>query len=176
MSLEGMTSDQVEALANLAKSIADNPKTRLKFQSLVKEAHPDANTPELDSALAMRELASKHDKTREEFEAYKAQQEARENEMREWAEVVGSGVCKYDDIAAISQFMADNGIANKAFGAKSWSQSKTLAEPSSAATRTFEMPGDFISRWKTQGSKGLNQMARDEALSALQDFRMGKAV
>jgi len=176
MSLEGMTADQIEALANLTKSLSENPKTRLKLQALVKEAHPDASTPELDGALAMRELAVKQEEVQKEFEQYKAEQEARQKEMQEWAEVVGAGDCKYEDIPQITEFMTSNGIMNKKFGAKSWSQSKALAEPSSVNVRSFEMPSSFIDKFKNGGSKGLNQMARDEAMLALQEFRAGKVV
>lgn len=176
MGLEGLTTDQIEALASLSKSISDNPKTRLKFQALVREAHPDASTPELDSAMAMREIANKAEKTREEFEQYKIEQEAQKKEMQEWGEVVGSGAARYEDIAAISQFMNDNGIMNKKFGAQAWSQSKTLAEPSTSQARTFEMPSSFIDKYRQGGSKSLNSMARDEAMQALQDFRAGKVV
>jgi hypothetical protein len=175
MSLEGMSQDQIEALAALSKSIADNPKTRLQFQALVKTAHPDATTPELDGALAIRELAQQRQKDKEEFDQYKAEQEARNSEMREWAEVVGAGECTYNDIPEVQKFMTDNGIMNKAFGAKSWSQSRSLAEPSSAHTRTFEMPSTYIDKLKAGGLKGFNQWAKDEAYIALNEIRSGKA-
>ena len=176
MSLEGLTAEHIESLALLSKGIAEDPKTRLRFQALVREKYPDANTPELDAAMAMKELEENRKKDREEFDQYKAEQEARTKEMQEWAEVVGAGHCKYEDIPAVVSFMTDNGITNKTSGAKYWSQSKTLAEPSAAQTRTFDMPNNFIDRWKQSGAKGLNQMARDEAYAALQEFRSGKVV
>jgi len=175
MSLEGMSQDQIEALAALTKSIADNPKTRLQFQALVKTAHPDATTPELDGAMAIRELAQQRQKDREEFDQYKAEQDARNKEMQEWAEVVGAGHCTYNDIQDVQKFMSENGIMNKKFGAQSWSQSKSLAEPSSAQVRSFEMPSTYIDKLKQGGLKGFNQWAKDEAYIALKELRSGKA-
>ena len=71
--------------------------------------------------------------------------------------------------------MTENGIMNKKFGAQSWSQSKSLAEPSSAQVRSFEMPSTYIDKLKQGGLKGFNQWAKDEAYIALKELRSGKA-
>lgn len=176
MSLEGLTADQIEAIAALTKSITDNPKTRLQWQALVKQVHPDVNTPELDQAMATHELTERLDTVSNEFSTYKEQAEAEKKELREWGEVIGAGHCTYGDIPEVQKFMQENGIVNKMFGAKSWASSKQLAEPATPASgRGYEMPTTYIQRWKEAGNKGLAQMARDEAYIALQDFRSGKA-
>jgi len=176
MSLEGLSADQIEAIAALTKSITDNPKTRLQWQALVKQAHPDVATPELDQAIATQELHEKLESVSTEFNSYKEQTEAEKRELREWGEVIGAQHCTYADIPEVQKFMQENGIVNKMFGAKSWASSKQIAEPtSSSAGRTFDMPQTFIQKWKDGGNKGLAQMARDEAYIALQDFRSGKA-
>ena len=175
MSLEGLSADQIEAIAALTKSITDNPKTRLQWQALVKQAHPDVSTPELDQAIATQELHEKLESVSSEFSSYRDQSEAEKRELREWGEVIGANHCTYGDIPEVQKFMQENGIVNKMFGAKSWSSSKQIAEPTStSAGRSFDMPQTFIQKWKEAGNKGLAQMARDEAYIALQDFRSGK--
>ena len=174
MALEGLSMDQIEAIAALTKSITDNPKTRLQWQALVKQAHPDVSTPELDQAIATQELHEKLESVSSEFSSYKDQSEAEKKELREWGEVIGANRCTYGDIPEVQKFMQENGITNKMYGAKAWSGSKQIAEPTVSASRTFDMPKTFIQKWKDAGSKGLAQMARDEAYIALQDFRSGK--
>lgn len=177
MGLEGVSADTMEALAALAKSVADNPKTRLKFQALVREAHPDAPMPELDSALAMRELALQREEDRKEFEKYKAENEAERSEMAEWYALVQEGVCAIEDVPAIKSFMEQNSIGNKKFGAESWKQSKSIAEPSSAQMRSFEMPRTLMDKMQGKGgTKALNDTVREEAYAALRDFRSGKVI
>jgi hypothetical protein len=176
MALEGMTMEQIETIAALTKSITDNPKTRLQWQALVKQAHPDVSTPELDQAIATQELHEKLESVSNEFTSYKEQAESEKRELREWGDVIGAKLCTYDDIAEVQKFMTENGIVNKMFGAKSWASSKQIAEPTSATIQnSYAMPQNFIQKWKEAGSKGLAQMARDEAHIALQDFRSGKA-
>jgi len=179
MGLEGVSADTMEALAALAKSVADNPKTRLKFQALVREAHPDASMPELDSALAMRELALQREEDRREFEKYKAENEAEKSEMAEWYALVQEGVCAIEDVPAIRSFMDKNsiGIGNKKFGAESWKQTNSIAEPSSVQMRSFEMPRTLMDKMQGKGgTKALNDTVREEAYAALRDFRSGKVI
>lgn len=175
MSLEGLSAEQIEAIAALTKSITDNPSTRLQWQALVKQAHPDVSTPELDQALATQELNERLESVSTEFKTYKQQVEEREKEMAEWAEVISANACTYNDIREVQKFMQENGITNKMYGAKAWTGSKQIAEPTVSASRTFDMPRTFIQKWKDAGSKGLAQMARDEAYIALQEYRSGKA-
>lgn len=176
MSLENLSQSEVESLASLAKGLADNPKTRLHLQALVKAAYPETSTPELDSAMAIRDLTAKMDQREEEFSSFRAQQESRDSEMREWAEVVGAGNCTYNDIPDVRKFMEENGIGNKAYGAKAWGASKALATPSSGPSRTFEMPSTLIDKWRQGGSKSLNAMTMETAREALAEFRSGKVI
>ena len=49
MSLEGLSAEEIEALAVTAKALRDNPKTRLGFLRLAKAANPDLIVPEVDA-------------------------------------------------------------------------------------------------------------------------------
>ena len=48
MSLENLSYDARDELAALAKTLAENPKTRKEFLRLTKQAHPDLPVPELE--------------------------------------------------------------------------------------------------------------------------------
>src|SRR6266568_7014866 len=48
MSLEGKTAEEIAQLAELAQSLAENPKTRMGFLNLTKAANPSVHIPEID--------------------------------------------------------------------------------------------------------------------------------
>lgn len=48
MALEGKTTEEIEALAQLADSVLSNPKTRGVFQRTLKTANPSLSIPELE--------------------------------------------------------------------------------------------------------------------------------
>jgi len=48
-SLEGLTDDEIAALAATARTLRDNPRTRLGFLQLAKAANPDLSIPELEA-------------------------------------------------------------------------------------------------------------------------------
>lgn len=171
----GLTPEQIEEIAEMSLAITSTPRGRLEFQHLAKQANPELVTPELDQALATQELNERLESVSTEFQAYKQQVEEREKEMAEWAEVISANACTYSDIREVQKFMQENGITNKMYGAKAWTGSKQIAEPTVSGSRTFDMPKTFIQKWKDAGSKGLAQMARDEAYIALQEYRSGKA-
>jgi hypothetical protein len=174
MSLEGMSAEDIAALAGLAKSLSDNPETRLPFQALIKKAHPTTSTPELDAAVAMRDLNAKLAQQSQEFDSFKAQTEAEKLEMRKWAEAVGAGHCSYDDIPNIRAFMTENGLADPVIGAKLWKQEGQIAQPTHVQSNVYEMPADLVSKWKQGGVSNLNRTALGEAHSMMDDIRAGK--
>lgn len=177
-SLEGLTEDETIALAALAKSISSNPKTRIGFQALVKAAHPETATPELDQAQATLELRKQLAEERAAREAMQAEYAARDTEAKVWGEVVGKGLCTWDQVAEIKVFMAENGIASPMSGAQFWktAQAAQLATPQAVPDRSFAMPQDHLDMWKKGGRSNLDKAAKEAGYQALRDFRAGKIV
>src|SRR5574337_756029 len=61
MSLENMDANAVAELASLAKSLADDPKTRKQFLKLTKEVRPDVILPELEMENALDSRLAERD-------------------------------------------------------------------------------------------------------------------
>src|SRR5574337_760392 len=61
MSLENMDASAIAELASLAKSLADDPKTRKSFLKLTKEVRPDVILPELEMENTISEQLASRD-------------------------------------------------------------------------------------------------------------------
>jgi len=175
-SLEGMSQEDIAALAALAQSVSNNPKTRLGFQALIKAAHPDTPTPELDAAQATFELKKEVSALKEQAEQSRLMAEAKETEARAWGEVIGKGLCTWDDIGAVRAFMTENGIASPENGAKLWKAQGAIATPQAMPDRTFAMPQDHLDMWRKGGRANLDKSAKELGYQVLADFRAGKIV
>ena len=177
-SLEGLSQDEVTALAALAQSISSNPKTRIGFQALVKAAHPETATPELDQAQATFELKKQLAEEKAAREAMQAEMTARDTEARTWGEVVGKGLCTWEQVPDVKAFMAENNIASPMSGATFWKQSQAaqLATPQAVPDRHFTMPQDHLDMWRKGGRANLDRAAKDLGYQALNEFRNGKVV
>lgn len=176
--LEGMTEEESLALAALAKSLSSNPKTRIGFQALVKAAHPDTATPELDQAQATFDLKKQLAEEKAAREAMQAEYAARDTEAKVWGEVVGAGLCTWEQVPEVKEFMAENGITAPKAGAQFWKQSKSasLATPQAAPDRTFTLPQDHLDIWRKGGVNGSTAEAKKFGYQALAEYRSGKVV
>ena len=174
MSLEGMSDAERDALAALMKDLGQNPETRLPLQAVIKKAYPTTATPELDSALALRELNRKIEEQKAEYDNFKAQTDAEKVELKKWAEAVGAGHCTYEDIGAIREFMTANGLADPVKSAELWKQTSQFSTPTAPSTNVFEMPNALMEKWKTGGVRNINQTALAEGHQLMDDIRGGK--
>ena len=176
MSLEGMSEAEIQSLAALAQSISSNPKTRIGFQALIKAAHPETATPELDAAHAIHELKKQNEAMAMQLAADKAERAAKETELKKWGEVVGQGLCVWNDVPAVQAFMTENGIADPVNGARLWKAQSAIATPQAMHPTTFAMPQDHLEMWKKGGRANLDKTAKEAGHQALLDFRAGKIV
>lgn len=173
MSLENMSQEEL-ALAQLMRELGEDPETRLGLQALIKKKHPNVATPDLDAAVAMRQLNEDRKKDREEFEAFKAESKAKELEMTKWGEAIGAGHCTYDDIENVKKFMTENGLTEILNGARLWKQEMSLATPTNTVTNVYEMPTDHLDSWRKGGNQNLARTALREAHSMIDEIRSGK--
>ena len=175
MSLEGMSDDDVRALASLAKSLGDSPKTRLGLMQLTKALDPSVSIPELDTLGTVANVKRQMD---ERFSNLEQKNQYKELEERLYAgrrKAVSAGHVKDSEIDDLEKFMLENGMADHEKAAQHFSNARKLAEPAPQAQAKYEMPRDHLSLFKQKGMTGLNEMIRNNAVQDLRDLRMGKS-
>ena len=60
MSLENISPDQMRELAELSKSLSENPSTRAQFLRLTKQVRPDVVIPEIELQEAQSKIGRAH--------------------------------------------------------------------------------------------------------------------
>jgi cytochrome oxidase assembly protein ShyY1 len=128
--LEGKTAEEIESLAELANSLASNPKTRRGFLSLTKQANPDTVIPEIDIPNHIGGLMVEPLQRIERME--KANEERR---IRDDIEASRRKLGLSDEeIVAVEKVMVDNKIADHATAKKFMDMQSKQAEPTSASS------------------------------------------
>ena len=175
MSLENMSFDERDSLAELSKKLADNPKTRKAFLRLTKEVNPELNIPEIEiedsTSSALLSMKKENDSLRNKFrerEALDDLQKRRNNLMKK-------GLAKSDDdVAAIEKVMLEEGITNHEAAARHWAwmQQAAAPTPSQFHTNVAKNQGWDLSRF----SKNPIGTARDVAHEALAELRKNRPI
>jgi hypothetical protein len=96
-------------LAGVTRELLNNPATRTRLQSMVKEIHPDQFIPEID--VAQRALAPVNEEVsrlRAELERVTAEREV-ENRR---AQLVSSGKVTARDVPEVEKLMMERGIGD----------------------------------------------------------------
>ena len=130
MSLENMSFDERDSLAELSRKLADNPKTRKAFLRLTKEVNPELTIPEIEiedsTSSALLSMQKENDFLLNKFkENYAlADLEKRRNNL------MTKGLAKSDDdVAAIEKVMLEEGITNHEAAARHWAWMQQAAAP-----------------------------------------------
>jgi len=175
MSLENLSFDERDSLAELSKKLADNPKTRKAFLRLTKEINPDLPIPEIEieenTNSAILKMQAENDSLRNKFrerEALDDLQKRRNNLMKK-------GLAKSDDdVAAIEKVMLEEGITNHEAAARHWAwmQQAAAPTPSQFHTNVAKNQGWDLSRF----SKNPIGTARDVAHEALAELRKNRPI
>lgn len=138
--LEGKSASEIEALAELAESLASNPKTRRGFLSLTKQANPEAAIPEIDipnhigslmaaplERIASIEKANEDRRIRDDIEAKRR-----------------SLGLSNEEIEAVEKVMVEHKIADHATAKRFMDMQNKQAEPTAASSqagmRRFGIP------------------------------------
>ena len=79
MSLENLSFEERDSLAELSKKLADNPKTRKAFLRLTKEVNPEINIPEIEIEETTNSAIYKMQKENEEIRNKLREKEALED-------------------------------------------------------------------------------------------------
>lgn len=175
-SLEGMTPEQIEAMAATYHGLLSNPETREMALRATKKVNPSLSVPEVElKDLAAREFKARDDKIDEQARKL-IEMEARERVTNERAALRDQGFSK-DEVAAIEKLMIEKQIPSWATAAEFYRGQQKMAEPAphvpSPNPTTYSMPTDALGALKG-GRQALTKFARETAGAALQEIRSGQ--
>jgi DNA-binding protein H-NS len=168
MSLENLSIEAQAELAALAKSLAEDPKTRKQFLQLTKQVRPDVPIPEIEIEERTNAVLDSANKRVESLEAKLRAKDAKEELERRRNNLRTKQLAESDDdIADIEKLMIEKGIANHETAAEYHSWMKQAAAPTPS-----QFPQPVMSRFNTQDyMKNPVGAARDAAHAALAEFR-----
>jgi hypothetical protein len=168
MSLENLSLEAQAELAALAKSLAEDPKTRKQFLQLTKQVRPDVPIPEIEIEERTNAVLDSANKRVESLEAKLRAKDAKEELERRRNNLRTKQLAESDDdIADIEKLMIEKGIANHETAAEYHSWMKQAAAPTPS-----QFPQPVMSRFNTQDyMKNPVGAARDAAHAALAEFR-----
>jgi hypothetical protein len=168
MSLENLSLEAQAELAALAKSLAEDPKTRKQFLQLTKQVRPDVPIPEIEIEERTNAVLETANKRVESLEAKLRAKDAKEELERRRTNLRTKQLAESDDdIADIEKLMIEKGIANHETAAEYHSWMKQAAAPTPS-----QFPSPVMSRFNTQDyMKNPVGAARDAAHAALAEFR-----
>ena len=168
MSLENLSLEAQAELAALAKSLAEDPKTRRQFLQLTKQVRPDVPIPEIEIEERTNAVLETANKRVESLEAKLRAKDAKEELERRRNNLRTKQLAESDeDIADIEKLMIEKGIANHETAAEYHSWMKQAAAPTPS-----QFPSPVMSRFNTQDyMKNPVGAARDAAHAALAEFR-----
>lgn len=167
MSLEDLSLETRDELAQLARTLAENPATRKDFLRLTKKAKPDLPIPELEIEDYTRNELSEAKKELEAFKAQMRERDAMSELEKRRSKIVKAGLANEGDIEEIEKVMLDKGITNHEAAAEYWQWMKQSAAPTPSGYNPNTMSKFDLSKyWKNPAVA-----AREEASKALAELR-----
>ena len=168
MSLENLSLEAQTELAALAKTLAEDPKTRKQFLQLTKQVRPDVPIPEIEIEERTNQVLSEANKRVESLEARLRQKEAKEALEKRRSDLLKKQLVQSeDDIKEVEKLMVEKGIANHETAAEYHSWMKQMSAPTPS-----QFPQPVMSRFNTADfMKNPTGAARDAAHAALAEFR-----
>ena len=168
MSLENLSIEAQAELAALAKSLAEDPKTRKQFLQLTKQVRPDVPIPEIEIEERTNTALENATKRMESLEAKLRQKEAKEELERRRNDLKKKSLVESDDeISEIEKLMIEKGIANHETAAEYHQYMKQMTAPTPS-----QFPQPVMSKFNTKDyMKNPVGAARDAAHAALAEFR-----
>lgn len=168
MSLENLSSEAQAELAALAKSLAEDPKTRKEFLKLTKQVRPDVPIPEIEIEERTNTVLAQAENRVKSLEDKLRQKEAKEELQKRRDALVKKGLVESDDdVREVEKIMVEKGIANHETAAEYHSWMKQMSAPTPS-----QFPQPVMSKFNTKDfMKNPVGAARDAAHQALAEFR-----
>ena len=168
MSLENLSLEARDELAQLAQTLAENPDTRKDFLRMTKKVKPDLPIPELDIEDYTHRAVSKSEDRLQALEAKLRERDAVEELQNRRQSLMKKGlIANESEINDVEKIMLERGITNHETAAEYHQWMKQAAVPTStgynpSAVKQF----DLNKYWKNPAAA-----ARNEAMNALNDLR-----
>jgi hypothetical protein len=168
MSLENLSVEAQQELAMLAKTLAEDPKTRRSFLQLTKQVRPDVPIPEIEIEERTNSVLQQAEDRVKSLEDKLRAKEAREELTKRRDTLVKKGLVESEDeIKEVEKIMVEKGIANHETAAEYHSWMKQAAAPTPS-----QFPQPVMSKFNTKDfMKNPVGAARDAAHAALSEFR-----
>jgi len=164
MSLENVSLEEMESLATLSKTLADNPATRRQFLELIKTASPATNIPEIDMEYRMQERTKPLQDKLQSLESQIAENNFKEIRRANHVKLMDMGISK-DEIGDVEKLMLDKQIGNFETAGQFYLSQKQVANPTAG---TFSTPMTMPDVKEMGGD--INQWARNQANEAINDI------
>jgi len=168
MSLENLSLEARDELAQLAQTLAENPDTRKDFLRMTKKVKPDLPIPELDIEDYTHRAVSKSEDRVQALEAKLRERDAVEELQKRRQSLMKKGLISNEsEVDDVEKIMLERGITNHETAAEYHQWMKQAAVPTStgynpSAVKQF----DLNKYWKNPAAA-----ARNEAMNALNDLR-----
>jgi hypothetical protein len=170
--LEDLTPEVKDELAQLARDLSENPETRETFLRMTKKVRPNVTIDAIDLKDEVSKVVEESNKRVEILENRLREKEAVEDLERRRRTLMSKGKAKSDEeIAEIEKVMLEKGITDHETAADYHAWMKQAAKPT--AVRTFNQNvlddtarGALDKFWKNPVGA-----ARDEASRALTELR-----
>jgi hypothetical protein len=168
MSLENLSLEARDELAQLAQTLAENPDTRKEFLRMTKRVKPDLPIPELDIEDYTNKAVNKSEERVQALEAKLRERDAVEELQKRRNSLMKKGLISNEsEIDDVEKIMLERGINNHETAAEYHAWMKQAAVPTSSgynpsAVKQFNL-GAY---WKNPSAA-----ARNEAMNALNDLR-----
>jgi len=168
MSLENLSLEARDELAQLAQTLAENPETRKDFLRMTKRVKPDLPIPELDIEDYTHKAVSRSEDRVQALEAKLREKEALEELQNRRQSLMKKGlIANESEVGDVEKIMLERGITNHETAAEYHQWMKQAAVPTStgynpSAVKQF----DLNKYWKNPAAA-----ARNEAMNALNDLR-----
>jgi hypothetical protein len=168
MSLENLSLEARDELAQLAQTLAENPDTRKDFLRMTKRVKPDLPIPELDIEDYTNRAVDRSENRVQALEAKLRERDAIEELQKRRQSLMRKGlIANESEVNDVEKIMLERGITNHETAAEYHQWMKQAAVPTStgynpSAVKQF----DLNKYWKNPAAA-----ARNEAMNALNDLR-----
>ena len=168
MSLENLSLEARDELAQLAQTLAENPDTRKDFLRMTKKVKPDLPIPELDIEDYTNRAVDRSENRVQALEAKLRERDAIEELQKRRQSLMRKGlIANESEVNDVEKIMLERGITNHETAAEYHQWMKQAAVPTStgynpSAVKQF----DLNKYWKNPAAA-----ARNEAMNALNDLR-----
>jgi hypothetical protein len=168
MSLEDVSYEARDELANLARRLSESPETRADFLRLTRKVRPDVSMPELDIEERTNSMLQRSEQRVASLEAKLQERDAIANLEARRNNLVTSGLVKSRaDVSEVEKIMLEKGITNHEAAAEYHTWMKQAATPTPSGYNPNPMKQFDLSAFK----KNPVQAARDVAAQAMSEFR-----